>query len=422
MSRPVRSMSPGQRWTAALALTLALAIGSVGTPASSIAGSDRVAPASSDFPLAMAAPTPSLPAPLAPTLPPVVVTGPGAHPIVTPASIGASAAGPGPISVRVVAAVRPEDRDDASAFLSAANLKWSAVTVDDRRSLCSDLAAAGDLILTGDGLPDEVTSCLLRLGKAVIAYDEHGSRADGKGVLLSTRVAVDDSLAELASVLRPTGYLSDRVAVVTTSDRRAIVDQALPRMRAAGVDVVATVEVDDPTAVTGAVLQVSGAGARSVVFALPAQLQALWVAQATVLNPGTRYVVADAADAVVNAAYPPGFDGLAYTAVRVPWYRSTHGVTPTQAACERRRAASVTSYLWCENTLLAGTIATAVARGTSVPAAAREVRGPSPLTSDLAPRPTARWGPTQTAVLAWAVDCGCWRERSPFVNRPGRER
>jgi hypothetical protein len=320
--------------------------------------------------------------------------------------------------LRVAAAIGAADKDDASTFLGTTGVDWKPVVVDGRSSLCEELAGAGDLILAAQALDRSVADCLADRGRVVVSYDEGGTRLGDQGALLSTRVGLVDNLAESAAALKGTPWLGGSLLIVTTTDRKALVATAARRLRAEGQKMAGIAIVDTEADVTPAVLSASRTGADTVAFALPTSLQSLWVTEASVLDPGTRYLVADAADAIAAGRYPPGTTLTAYTALRLPWYRAKHGATPAQQACDQTRPASITSYLWCENARVATELATSVAGGADLATAARRLRVESPLTSDLAPIGDQSWGPADAAVVGWDGGCSCWSERRPFAPRP----
>jgi hypothetical protein len=252
--------------------------------------------------------------------------------------------------------------------------------------------------------------------------------------VVSTRRGLTDSLVDLGGWGVSSGTLKGRVGIVSVKSAAPAVAAAGPRLRDLGVNVVATAYVaDDTTAaadIANAVLDFAAKQVATVVFAAPVADQRIWVNDAALLSPGTRYVVSDAFDAVANEAYTPNFDGaLAYTSLRVPWFARSHGPTTFQAGCDATWTQTATVpatapgdetlrvYEWCTNVGLVSSVLRAL--DVSDPAAAlRAQAAPSAFTSDLGPLAAGGCGPTQDAVLVWRAGCACWQESTPFTTRP----
>jgi hypothetical protein len=132
-------------------------------------------------------------------------------------------------------------------------------------------------------------------------------------------------------------------------------------------------------------------------------------------------VVADAADSIVNEAYPPSFDGaVAVSPVVTPWSDRAGEPNPQRAACRQRwirsqtppqfldAAEEVRVLAWCQ--LLA--IAADVEPGEAAALLGRAAD--SLLTTPLGPLPApATWGPTASVLLRWSALCRCWSEEAP---------
>lgn len=442
----VTDMTPGQRWTSALALLLTTAVLAYGAPVARVPSPSQAStptgaaePSSrATFPTA-AAPPASEPAAVQ-AGPLFVAASPPAPPTARSAEPAPTAGGePTPPATfrppRVVAAVRPAavpgDDGEASvaeAHLADATFEATTMVVGEGGAGCDEISATGDVVIAGHGLDDDLTACLVGRGVLVVAHDARGERRDeaGRGQVVSTRRSVRDSLVDLAVTLGPQA-VPGRVGVVAGAAHAEQVDAAVPAMRAAGVDVVTTAVVAGSEDVPAAVVGFVGEDVSTVVFAVAVDQQSAWAGVHSLLDD-VRYVVADADDAIVEEGYPVSFSGaLAHTRTRVPWFARTHGVTPAQEVCDHRResgaldgsAELVRSYLWCQHVELLDA-ALAVARAEDVPLgdAIRRVRLMSPLTSDLAALPDGSFGPTEHAVLEWVAGCRCWTEKRPFG--PGR--
>jgi hypothetical protein len=440
-------MTPGQRWTAALAMGLAVLVLAYGVPhplvVSGVAASERgSAPASSGATAgATAAPSPAgaapAPASAAPDASLPAVGGPE-----EPTGEPQASAAAGPLSPpSFVAVVRAGDnpvpgRDDASiakAFLAHAGfLSTVAPIAGTDPGFCMSVVAGGNVVLAGAGVDPALRSCLVAAGETVVAFDGAGDQppAGGGGQVVSTRRGLADSLVDLGRWAASSGALGGRVGLVIDDAARDTAGPVVAAFQALGINVVATASVaDDPTSssVTDGVRAFAAKGVEVAVLAAPVAVQDRWVAQAAVLVPGLRYVVADGFDAIGNESYPATFDGaLAHTSLRVPWFARAHRQTPEQTACLQAWQATVTPaqtlssaetldvFAWCEEVKV---IAAALETPGPFGGALRSVRLASPATSDLGPLPPTGWGPTQDAVLAWHSSCACWQEKSPFADR-----
>lgn len=443
--------TPGQRWSAAVLLALALAL-AVAQPVTRVGGGSLLSPAPAD--VQAAAGTPS---------PPPSAAGPTESSVISlPGSAGPASGGSGgavpvlaeepspPAMLRtppkVVALVKSGDgtlpgRDDAAiagAFLETAPFPVTVLTIpaDPDPAFCGRVAAAGPVAVTSFGVDPQLRDCLLGAGVVLVGFDTLGEAArppDGR--VVSTRRGVGQALDDLTAWARRGRALRGRVGVVGTTATRAAVTQAVARMRDMGFNVVATAFVGDRdetgSDISDGVRSFAGAGVQVVVFAAPVTQQARWVALQSLLSPSVRYVVADAYDAVVAETYPPSFDGaLAHTSVRVSWFAREHGETPDQRVCRTRWEAKAAppstlgaqelarAFAWCQHVaLVAAALEAYNANGGAFHDVLRSVRLPSPLTSDLGPLPGGSYGPLQDAVLVWRAMCGCWQEERSFADR-----
>jgi hypothetical protein len=433
------SMTPGQRWTAGLALALATAVLRFGLPADQV-----VVPAAAAGTVptraagAFAGPTaaaPTLDAGPAPALDVVPVpVGPDASKFVANFPSALVLAPP-----RVVALVRSggtaPGRDDASvASVFLTNAGFSVTTIIDDpadTTVCARTLAAGRFVLASLGLETPLRDCLIGGGANVLTFDDLGP-LDGA---FSTRRGIGAALGDLAR-RAPTGALAGRVGIVAGARVRPLVDAAVDDMTGAGVNVVDVVTLADDVSnadVADAVRRFMSENVEVVVFAAPVARQRQWLGPAGVLLPAARYVVADAYDAVAtDETYPPSFDGaLAVTSLRGPWFQRAHAETARQQVCRTRWEAKATPpailpgaetvdvYAWCEHVALAEQVLQrAVLTGSGVEAALADARlDDPPLTSELAEVDGGGLGPIADAVVVWRASCACWVEQSAFAPR-----
>jgi len=440
------SMTPGQRWTATLSVTLALLVLVYGAPTrvgppSAYAGDaglgvqEPVAAPPASAPVPAAAPVENGAGP-APAVPPAV--GGAAAPLPAaapaPAALAPVAGPPAPAGpVRVVAAVRAGEqalpgRDDASiaqVFLRREGLEATVVPVTPGDpAACSTVGAAGDLVVASRGLEPAVTECLTALGRTVLSFDAAGTRLP---FALSTRRGFTDSLLDLAAAARDGDTLPGKVGIVVAKSSAETFRAAGPALAAAGVEPAKVAEVADDADRSALLPQVQSfvqAGIATVLFAAPVGVQGRWAEQHSVLDPSVRYVVSDTYDSVLNESYPPVMNGArSQSSMRVPWQPRQTGETPEQADCRTTFTASVTPpvlaageetvrvFAWCQHALLA---ALAVREGI---AALTSARLESPLTSALGPLPGGGFGPAEDASLTWQIDCRCWRSTEGFRPR-----
>jgi len=441
-------MTPGQRWTAALAMTLSVLVllfglprhvivlpgaegaavagaTSGGTGGSSTAGAPPALGGTS-----VAPGPPSLDAALADVLPPV----PG-----LPGATLASAPAP-PVFVALArVGDRPEPGHDdtsiAKTFLARAGVTAAVLPLGGAApDVCRAAIGAGNVVLAATDLGAALRDCLVHAGATVLAFEGGGDQppAGASGQVLSTRRGVVDSLVDLGRWGARSGDLGGKVGLVVDQTAGDAAPTVAAAYRAAGIDVAATAIVSsDPSSssVSDGVRDFASRGVQVAVLAAPVATQDRWVAAAVALAPGLRHVVSDAFDGVTNETYPPSFDGaVAHTSVRIPWFARAHGQTPEQTGCLQAWQATATPsaalsadeqvdvFAWCEEVSLASTLARAPVGFAD---AVRATTAPSPLTSALGPLPDGHWGPTQDAVLVWRASCVCWQEKQPFTDRSG---
>lgn len=435
------TMTPGQRWTALIALLYVIAVVNFGAPSRTVVVRAQNRPQVTASPPAGMPPRPPATAPVAPysLIPGYADAAPERPPESPAVPASEEAVAPPP---RVVVAVRPAEqpglpgRDDgtmAAAFLASASFDAPIVTLGpDLDATCEELRAAGNVVIASEGLGD-LNDCLVAAGATVIAFDEAGGRSLGAaGGVLSTRRSVEATLVDLGRWAMAAGTLKGKVGLVGATAIRDDLERAASRLKRLGVNLAATAYLDDGPAgasqTNGAVLDFASAGVEVVVFATSVAQQRSWVAQYAVLVPGAHYVVSDASDGVRDEAYPAVFDGaLAHTSLRIPWFGRDHGETPLQLACRQRwetvaggpmRASEATRvFAWCQHIEIVDAGLRAAASGGSFSQLVRRLALPSPLTSDLATLAGGGWGPTADAVLVWRAACGCWTEERPFQPR-----
>lgn len=451
------SMTPGQRWTSALALVLVILVIQFGAPTRTLvsrgdpsqggAGSSTVG--SRVAPTTNRSPTVSDPSS---TVGSSVARGyPGAGGPNVPDPSGGTAGGRASPAVRssprAIALVPPADdaaattgrseADVARVFVGEASYPFALTEVSpDDQEICEAIAGPRNVAVASTSLVAAFRDCLVRAGIMVIAFDPAGDRppTDGRqGQVLSTRRGTTDTLLDMAS-WGSSGPLDGRVGIVTTERRRTAVDAAAEGLRAMGIDVRATVYLEGSDAPSSdGVRSFVEKGIEVVLFAAPVKQQRRWAAQHTILDPAVRFVVSDVSDGVREETYPPSFDGaLAHTSLRMPWFSREHGETTEQTDCRERWEAGATPpttlgarelgwvYQWCQHVRLLGEAAGA-ADETPVGSRLRTVRLTSPLTSDLGPLgdDDGRYGPTEDAVLVWRASCSCWEEQRGFRPRGG---
>jgi hypothetical protein len=384
-------LTPGQRWTTALAAGLAAAVLMAGLPeqrqgavtpalasdatpeasgSAPAAGpaeiADRTDPVDPDGTEPLEAPdtigftppaahagsnTPAAAAPAPPAAtggPPADVGAPAAsEPAPPPVEAAAGLHGPPRIAALVRSGEALPGRDDASiaaAFLERSTVEAEMFDVDEEDpELCHRVGTAADLVMAGEGLPPDLRTCLAEQGLHIVAFDHLGGTpltpevSPGGGVL-STRRGAALGLLDLARWDDDDSVLAGSVGLVTTTALEASIESIRPRLAELGISVEQVVYLEEDVArpdLSEHVLEFARAGVEVVVFALPVSMQRQWVERHSLLDPAVRYVVADAYDAVVEEAYPPMFDGaVAYTSIQVPWRARTEGPTAEQERCE----------------------------------------------------------------------------------------
>ena len=440
------NLTEGQRWTSALALSLAALVLFAGlptavvhlpgraTPRSVVAGggdgSDTVVPDRSvetspvvesrpvpevgdDRPLLRpGAPGPPPPAPSKSVAPP---TDPTPPPVVALVRVGDAPAG----------------RDDAAmatAFLSRAGFDAELVPIGESAvETCATVLGSGTVVLLSTAAGAELEQCLLDGGASLLAFGRSTSGAAPR--MVSTRRGLVASLLDLARWGVADGALEGRVGIVAGEDEHATIEAAAERMRIVGADVVEVVSVrsDDPGSVTEGLRTFAAEEVDVAVLAAPMAVQRQWAAQQAILLPGLRTVVSDAFDAIVDESYPPSFDGaLAHTSLRVPWFARAEGETATQARCRQTWEESaqttlaselVPVFAWCQHVSMVGEVLRRATATGDFHVRLRALDVDSPLTSVLGTSPGGDFGPVADAALVWRASCRCWEPVRGFTPR-----
>jgi hypothetical protein len=399
----LRGATREQRWNAALAVLLSVLLLLFGWPSSRdeadavVAGADQ---APSTAPVPMPTSTPGLDRlPLEP-------------PVAAPArpSPGVSLTPPPLQALRVAAVVAAPVSGAPSEAAVAHELVPSATLVDATTDLCHVLPQRADLVLAAHDLSAAVRACLQRARVTVLAFDSAGSA----GSLFSLRRSLFDSLLDQGPLL------TGRVGVVGESGSAETVRRAVERLRSAGHDVVATTLLHagadaDTAGVVQGVADFAVARVETVLFAVSVANQSTWVQ--TSLLP-QRFVVADAADAIVDEAYPDAFDGgLSRTTTKGAWFSRAHGSSALERSCRETVARlapdGTTAVRWCALAQAAHRLRSPRAAGMSVASQLQRLTLTTPTSSDVGAHGTS-WGPYAVAEVAWHKDCGCFRESVPF--------
>ena len=447
----VDDLTPGQRWTAALALLLSVLVLSFGLPTETVvrrgsAEAARRRPAAASSDQAAAAPAPPLP-PLPAGVSFEDVPDSSAAPI-TPAE-PSDAPGPAaptarPAKPAIVAVVRSGDslpmRDDAAiaaAFLDNARFDATVVPLSDDPALCETIVGAGQVVIASHGLPPDVQDCLLARRVTVVAYDALGDRppSPGSGQVLSTRRGDRASLGDLGRWAQRTGALAAAPGLVVSEPYRVEVDAAISDLGELGIQFRQVAYIPGGAAqgpaVLSAVQAFADAGVETVLFAANVEDQSRWVQVQQLMGGGVKYVVSDVGDGVVNEGYPSFFgDAVAHTSLASPWRERTEaGETPQQTECREHWEDAappgpapggelVVAFLWCQHVrFIVEPALDLVDTGVPFEEAVRRLVVESPLTSQLGSLGETRWGPRLDVALTWDGGCGCWAPQGGFVGR-----
>ncbi|HEU5085737.1 MAG TPA: hypothetical protein VFU14_20515 [Acidimicrobiales bacterium] len=416
--------TPGQRWTAALAVGLAVLLLAFGLPhgvRTIVEPATRAA-----TPVGAAAPPAGVPAEapagVAAGIPAASRRGPVAPAAASgaaPAGDAAAPATPVPAGVVVLAFGDPDDetgdRAVATHFFALQGADAEIVEVDDADPAAACAAVAGAaLVVAGGPMPGPVRDCATRAGARTLAFDD--DLAPAAGPASSTRRGVARSLLDTADVLGD--ELSAPVVLVADERYQPAVEgtRAEAAERGLALDEIVYLPDDgDPSPTTS--LDLARARPGTVLFATSTDRQAELATRLSLLSPGTAHVVLDAADSLLDGSYPPTMDGaLAVTTLQHPWHE---GDAAARQACTSSWSSAhegaepldgealLRVLLWCQHAELAARL---VAADLEIPA---DLLVPSPITSPIGVVDGAL-GPTARAVATWSLECGCWSATRPF--------
>lgn len=437
-------LTPGQRWTSALAVGLALAMLLFGAPTQRMVvpgpeaqPAEHAAPETDDWSVidqhdapaaAFAAPqVASQPPPQHPRTSPAPASVPSDADPSHPTAAAPDAAVPDVVALVTRSDAAPPGRDDramAETYLGRASFGWRTVTVDpDAPGVACAEVGSGAIAIASDTLPGPLRDCLVADDVTLIAHDEHGTRAGAAGAVLSTRPSVAEGLVAVARWSADGPVLDGAVGIAAHLTYTEQVEDALPAARAAGLepDLIRYVDGD----VGRAVVDFALAGIEVVVLILPVEQQRRWVALDAALLRTPKYLVVDAADAVVDERYPATFDGaVAVTSVVFPWRSRIDGPTQEETSCRARWEEATNgpvlgdvelgrAFRWCQQVALAERLVGAVVGGMPLVQARTELSYRSPLTTPLGPLNGGGWGPQGRHAVNWRASCTCWTEPRP---------
>ncbi len=466
------SLTPGQRWTSGLLLGLAMLVVGFGLPPETELVADGGGPVRPDQAAGTVAqepdtettnPTrrtasaqPSFQSPAPPTTTPTPTTVPETDDDSDGSGGDGGFGGPDPFPEPTpppdfVALVRSGDssvpgRDDAAVaqvFLEEASFDAEVVELGeegaDTEGLCEEVAGAGDAVLAGVTLPEDLRDCLIDAGLTIVAHDAAGDivpASEDDGELISTRRRDRESLVDLSRWALAEDVFGDRTGVVGSRAFEDEVRAAISRMRQNGASIRASVFVADDDAqasqdVANGISEFSEKNIDTVLFAARPSHQRQWLAAETfVRQASVSYLVSDLGGAIVDESYPASFDGArAHTSLRTPWFERDEGETAVQQGCRETweeaappggttdNAELARVYTWCQlTTLVVEPALVRLSTGISFPEAVRAEEVVSPLTSDLGPLADEGFGPTEDAVLVWDATCGCWTSTREFSD------
>lgn len=420
-------LTPGQRWTTALAGGLAVLILAFGLPspvrtvieAAPVGPASRVGEVEGDDPgIGPTGPAPGLVA---------GGSGPGVGsdgtPVISdgpqPSADGAPdtpAAGP----LRVVALADPSlavpgRGDDAIAlhFVLEVGLPAAVELLDDAGRVCA-VASRAAVAVASAALPPEVDACLAEAGVVVISWDD--AKPAGKAApALSTRRGAATSLIDTARTLD----LDGRSALVADGRLRHSLEPAIDLAAGEGLTFVDTVWLDG-SASPSVALALASMDLDHVVFATSTANQSTIATQLRPFAPAVDHVVLDVADSVVEGRTSPALDGArAVTSVQFPWHPGNEGFRSScRSSWEEAQpslgvvgdAELLRVLQWCQHVRLAAAVAELLAAG----AEPAEAKGQSGLTTAIGPLPGGGFGPTRLTTATWSASCACWSADGSF--------
>lgn len=335
--------------------------------------------------------------------------------------------------VSVVALYDPSvgvgDRTDeamAKRFLATAGVQATYVPIDDTDAACTAVKNGATLTLAGGPLPDSMRTCLRMSGIYSLSFDDDVAleyRDDlAHHTTFTTRRGVARSLFDTAAVA--SSQLAGPLGLVADQRLRSTVEEWLPAVRTAGLDITTVVWLPAGEPPASVALSLAGAGLSGVLFATSTENQSTIGSQLRTLTPSTKLVVLDAADSVTSSAYPPVFDGaIAVTSVQLPWHP---GAEEQRAACRATWEGAQTppailgdaellrALTWCQHAAMASAVAERAAI-VGLRGALLGLEVTSPITSSLAILPPFGFGPTTVTLATWGASCRCWSSTTPFT-------
>lgn len=383
-------MTAGRKWTAAIALGVALMTAIFGLPAKVhvVATPSPVARAAAASPPAAAGENPALPSrPL----------------IAEPASasiVGGEPPEPARAALRITALVAGDDIDLVNHLLPGAR------TVDVRLApadLCAQVGPDPGVVVTALAIPAAAVACLEAAGALVIGHLPEPSGSAAKGAVISTSLGSLGALRDTGAWLATRDEGKGKVGLVldgVDDATKLAMTAALADGGVRATSVAALASTDD---VPQAVIDFRVAGIQTVVFAVKSDVRQQFVSMmGAALAPAWIVTDVDFGTWATGDAAP--FDGaLARTVLRAPWSEAPPCVAGLKL---------VSSLMdgWCTHAPLA----IAAAAAGSVPDAyawlARRT-APSALTTELGPSASHPWGPTTAVVLRYSSACTCWQKQ-----------
>jgi hypothetical protein len=328
------------------------------------------------------------------------------------------------------------DRVIAQRFFDIGGFTTDVIEIGEPERTCSE-AVEADLVLASGTLDPLLRACLAASETTTVAFDSLGpldAEGTGGGVR-SLRRGIAQNLVAMPTSL-PSGALDGRVGIVADPALRRVVEATVPELERQGVDVTRRSYLAATDPVTPAVLDHLLAGVDVVVFAGEVNVQNLWAAQHAALQPSVRFVVADAADAVLNDTHGPAMDGaVALTPLALPWATAAGDaeradwmadcielweaaqIPPVTLASEEWRRVLV----WCQQLELATEIRAEWDGERTMREVLAAIRPAPRLTSPLRDRGEG-FGPAGDAALRWTIGCRCWEPIEGFDLPGARDR
>lgn len=429
ITRTAATATPGQRWTAGLAIALAVVVLAFGLPhpVRLVAPSVAAAPTSPE-------PADGNPRPARPASPitdlavqPEREPAPAVAAPTTTAAPGAPAPAPRPFGV--VALVDPNagqgDRTDgamARRYLAAAGVDATVVELGDPFTTC-DAARKATLAIAAAEVPTAVRECLRERDITLVSWRDDALLAPVAGDI-ATRRGAARSLVDTAR--RIGDDLGSRVVLVADERLRPSLEAAMPAARRAGLELVSSVWIEPDQQPSPAIaLDLAGDEVTGVVFATSSANRSTIGSQLKTVRPGVALAVLDVLESVTAAAHPVLLDGMkAVTSVQFPWHP---GASELRAACEDEweeaqtpplalsTAELVRALAWCQHVAIADAARDRLAaHGGDLATTLASLVVESPLTTRLERGRVASLEPTGVVVARWSSACTCWRADGSF--------